>query len=645
MWRILAAALLVGVGPAPLDDDPGLEGIAGGPDVLFRAALARNGMSAWNDLPAGFPAPTVAWLGSAPTLNSVDGSTVFTVAGTPDDVDTPFCPDGTWDDLTGGCMTAKRFVQGTERYDGTDVADCTGDCSFCGLVRLSLTNATYYYIASQADSTPDGWVLYLNSGVVTIYVKPNGVGAATATSAGDNRIGQWVLACGTVDADGNIVAYKNGAAGTGVARPAGTVTSGGSGMDIAGLSAYGSEQRWPGDIAWVSYWQGTALTAAQMRTLADWVMGLHEEKGAAPTFTNTGPTCCWIAGQLECFSDDFPRKGCEIPPGETGAGSPATCAYHAHPTVTNSLLRSRELNTTWTAVGTSVVATSTASVFGDGRTMYKVTDDDGAAHEYIHQTIAKSGATAEICVTAVTESGAGVVTVGLQETTGACAGAPAEVELGEIVTGTTATRTCFARTHTDADCTSIKIVLYPVDTDGGVTETGHAAMLAEVFHGIAYAPGIYVETTTAGVASGNDQWTTATTTLPANSAMIVEATVIPFWGTGCPNTSCYVWDSSNRGTQPGLLFSVTAGGGLSAAVYNPQDAFNSGVLSWAAGTTYRMRFEVSDSSRISYRDGVLVGSDATVTTTLTGHTTGRIGFAAATEQFNGCIQDLRFSRP
>src|SRR3990167_3532941 len=147
------------------DEGAGITEYGSGPTVVFRAALARNGMSAWNDLPASFPTPTVAWMGSAPTLNSVDGTVAFTESGTASSaVNSPLCADGGWDDLSQGCMATRRAAAATVWTGANTLADCTGDCSACTIYRMAPTASTTGVVASQDDADAEGGKLWNSSG-------------------------------------------------------------------------------------------------------------------------------------------------------------------------------------------------------------------------------------------------------------------------------------------------------------------------------------------------------------------------------------------------------------------------------------------------------------------------------------------------
>src|SRR3990167_1165628 len=213
--RALIAALLLG--QFIVDDDFGGSSVISNDDrVVFRAALARNGVGAWNDLPANFPTPTVAWMGSAPTLNSVDGTTAFTESGTASSaVNSPLCADGGWDDLSQGCMATRRAVAATVWTGANTLADCTGDCSACTIYRMAPTASTTGVVASQDDADAEGWKLWNSTGRCGFYVENPAAGSANALCpAGDERAGSLVVVCGTHDYDGNTTAYKNGTAGT-----------------------------------------------------------------------------------------------------------------------------------------------------------------------------------------------------------------------------------------------------------------------------------------------------------------------------------------------------------------------------------------------------------------------------------------------
>jgi len=616
--------------------------------TVFHAALPRNGMGAWDDLPANFPTPAHVWLGSAPTNDSVTGTTEFTSNGSPASIYSPLASDGGWDDITNG-MVANRFTGSGTYYDSwDDIGDPgTGDFTVCAITRGGTSGV---YTAKRDSASGDGWALFPNSTVCS-FLADDGSVSRLASSTATISSNAWGLCCGRITASGAAVqACMNGSCGT-TAGTVGTVNVSRAWMVGGQFETHAS--LWTGDLVGVWLWS-SALTDAQMATLAAWVEGIHDEKGATPTFSNTGPTCCWVDGQIECFSDDFPRKGCEIPPGLTGGGSPATCAYHAQPSVTNSIIQSIDLHTTWTT-SNATVATSTASWYGDGRQQYKAVDADGTNAGYITQTLAKTatGTTSALCVCAATESSTGNVAMSYQETTGGGCSSPAEVFPAALsfATSTAAKCGCAGVTYADANCTNVVIKLYPTDAVGA--SQGHAAMTAEVFKAQTWIPSIDVPTTTAGVTAGADLLSYAATGIVTGGYLsgryFIDMTYMPFIadyvnlqtllqmdnGTANQRTLAYI-DASEKWS-----FFTVPGGATDIA---------GGVFALTPGTSYRARWDLNyDSDKYQLLvDNVSQGTSTTARSNPSGQTTIRIG-ADSTPNLayvpNACLQDVKIVRP
>lgn len=120
------------------------------------------------------------------------------------------------------------------------------------------------------------------------------------------------------------------------------------------------------------------------------------------------------------------------------------------------------------------------------------------------------------------------------------------------------------------------------------------------------------------------------------------------WSAGPHVSAAYFWDSSNRGTAGGVLFSRTntntiTGVTYDAAVTNCAQA-TSAALTWVAGTTYNMKICWSPTLLQLYRDNVAVATDTTVNCYPSVHTTSRIGFAGVTEHGKGDWANFKVER-
>lgn len=473
--------------------------------------FTRNGIDAYDDMPPGVPDADVFWDARSPLVNGADAAETFTLSGANiGSSELPFCPDGSWGDLSTGCNQAKLWpLTSDERYTGGNYANGSGDFSVCALV-MKPDTGTSTVAASQTEgtnlTTSTGWYLYSGStedcGLSVVNEADTRVFRSGLTSGHGYSL---VFCCGTHDADGNMIAYANGEAGGAVGSPGGDTDSSGGDFTIGDMDGTNTASTWFGAISFVAYWDGVVLSAAQIDDLYEWITGIYDPRGHDATHTTTGgKTGCMSDGKILLVSDNFPMAGCEVAEA-TGNGNPNNCGYHSTSQFSVRNKGSKSLSVYWTLVGTSIVAYSTNTFMHNqlAQGLMTITDDDAAAHEYIHQIVSKDGDYLTVCVWAATESGTGTITVTGQETTGGPCSDPAAVELGEMSITTTMKQECFLMTNADSNCSQVDVALYPVDTDDGVSATGHAAMMVNVI-GINAAwdnMPIYIETTTAARSS------------------------------------------------------------------------------------------------------------------------------------------------
>lgn len=589
-------------------------------------------------LPGDIPAPTVQWWNADPLGSSGVTSHVFAAAGTPGSADTPFCPTGDHSDLSSGCMTAAVLSADTVYYSTAAVDDVgihhATDLTICSAWNQRGDQASNHVLFGLLDQVSAEGVRgsALGSGT-QFYCYATTSGGGVTSNVAKNCVGAWCLACCSVDYGTSVTAYLNGTSGTPSGWAAGTVETP-QALVVGGRQLNLADSEVTGRVAFQLAWD-QALTSSQLDAFYGGFIGaLDGGLRYDLSYANTGPTSCWIDGMLEGFGDDFLRKGCEMPPGTAQAGDGSDCPF-IQATLTNSLTYSRLLTTGWTAVGTSVVSTSTASWFRDGRQLYKITDDDGASHEYLHQTVAKGGATtAAIVVTAATESGSGTVTIGVEETTGGTCSTPAETTT-TVATSTSVTTSLYAVTFADANCTDVRINVYPVDTSAGVSATGHAAATVELYHDADYQPASYIETEAAAVSAGDDvpEYAVSNPLVDASGSMAgqyrIEVDVTRYHTSGAGSGNEYVLSLSDGTTNNRFLLFTDNSAEMNWFTAPGGQDITTTTLSWMPGTQKRLVFVGSYDTDVwtLSSDGVVVGSSTTARASPTGLSEMQIGSA------------------
>jgi len=484
----------------------------GGLVTLFDAPLNTNGMEAADPATSwpvpGVAAPDVAWWGDDPTGSGGKTTHAFTAHGTPASIDTPFCPDGSWSDITSGCMAAMRF-DGTNDYYTSDSngvgAPSNSDFTVCALFR-GHSNASDSTMAGnrEGNAAGEGWAMQARDAASAVNLRVEAeIDDGTSQNADQNVDGaieyQWQLGCGAFDISVGITPYLHATADTqralvGAISPVGEPMSVGS--DDANANPF------DGDIAAVFVWTSTLLDATDMTELYEYFTGILDTKGAPVAYTNTGPQCCWVDGQIECYGDDWPMIGCELPPGVTGAGSPAS-GFYSGELLTNALPYSRDLDS-WTDVNTPTPTATSTDLFRDGRSTYKITDNDGTKTEWIYSIVDIAALDAadkvQACVYAKGSDGAQQYTMRFQEATGAGCASTNDDKNQAI----TATWSMYEHTHTvaDGDCEDINLLITPADTASA--STGDAEMVVQVFLDQDWCPPLYIETAAAAVQAGGD---------------------------------------------------------------------------------------------------------------------------------------------
>lgn len=499
-WLVFALALLVSAEASAIHSPFVLKGPLNGPFVIsgglktrFFAPLNANGLTAANPATswpvAGVPAPTVAWWGDDPTGAAGKTTHAFTLTGSTESINTPFCPDGSWSDLTSGCMVAQRFDGANDYYDAnTEWGDPrTSDFAVCAVFRDDATLGIL--VSKQTAGTDDGWALYTNGGDCNVRFD-DGTSAIVESA---NLLSQqaWNFCCGVRDYDGNVFVYANGT----IAAPSANTTGD---INVAEVVSIGSRyvthaNVFGGGVASVWIWEGsgTPVTETPLDSLYDHFQGILDTHGAPiADSTTVGPIGAVVDGQIEVFGDDWQILGSEMPPG-SGSTGPASGLYVA-PSQTNSVVQSDNLAVTWTTNdggGAAVVSAAATSPYRDGRAVSTITDDQAGTVEYAQSAgaaISVLGVGDKITFSVWARDTANTVldvqTVGY----GGCVGDTADH--AAVTISPVWTRYTFQHTLADTACTLITIRLSPGDF-GVAANTGTADI---------GAVGIYTNNNTAG---------------------------------------------------------------------------------------------------------------------------------------------------
>lgn len=493
-------------GPVQYDTIPSAE------ETLLDAPLTDNGLTAadpsstWSVTVV--TAPDGAWWGDDEVGSGSATTYTPVLTGTDADQDTPFCPDGSHDDLTSGCMTAQRLGGSNDYYLSTanpgPASPASADFTVCALYR-SAANGVLVSQTEGANCAGEGWYIYHSGGSTgkTILKMENDAGTDRSVDANVMDNHGWSFSCLTHDYDGNTVAYGNGSADESGASPGGTIAPA---VKLSIGACPDGSQDFTGDIAFVLWWN-SLLDATDMAELYEHFVGILDSKGAPVAFTSTGPNCCWIDSQIECFNDNWPMIGCELPPGVTGAGSPSSRFYSGE-ALTNSVAYSRDLDS-WTDEGGGGPTPTPAStdLFRDGRTTYSIQDNDAGAKERSKSAnIDISGLDAsdkiQMCVYAKS-GGTELLDIRFKESTGgACAASTTDQDA--FTTSTSWQQKGWTHTVQDGDCEIGLVEIAAADFGDAANTGGPTEAVVQVFLDQDWCPPIYIETAAAAVGAGDD---------------------------------------------------------------------------------------------------------------------------------------------
>lgn len=601
--------------------------------TYFDAPLSKNGLTVANPSSSwsvpGVAAPSVVWWGDDPTGSSGYSTHTFTQSGSSSEYNTMFCPDGSHDDITSGCMNARAFPSDTVYYESdTDGIANPGSDDFSVCVALVTPSTDAGTVVSHREGPAgEGWSLLVDAdSYAPRFIVENHAANQDTVNYNDTDIkaGNWAILCGTYDADGNLNAYLNGIAdGTPTASSGGVVNVTGEPL-VIGAREVDYAIDYEGAILFVMYWD-SLLDATDTVELVEAFSGILDTKGAPVTFTNVGPLCCMIDSKLRCVQDQMPLMGCELPPGwSAGAGSPSSGTL-LHASITNSVPYSLDLDS-WTDVGTPVpTATSTDLFECTSRQTYRITDNDAGAVEGVQSaavdiTSLDTADKVQICVYAKDSSGTKLDLQVTEQTGGGCANTTTNFAAKTIDT----TWTHYEWTHTldDGACTELLVKLSPTDW-GTVAETGSAEVVVQVHKDTTRCVPFYVHTEAAAVSaaagilnydvSGNSNLTT-----------IADGTTfsVDFTPYNASSPSEAYWTLTDSATAMDYYYiQWTSGNDIQVTAASTEDAgpsllFNlTGTWTPTVGTTYTHEVGIVSSGASFAIDGVpQAGTNATLTT-------------------------------
>lgn len=512
-----------------------LQTLVRGDQTVFSLRVAGNGFAP-GTVPSGIPAPAVEWWADDHLGAGGITSHAFTAVGSTEEVDTPFCPDGSWSDLSSGCLKARHFDGANDAYtaDSAAIGVCgTGDCSFFAVIRLD-DNSANDTVASNIDVGNEGWKLHRQTNSCRLFVEESGGTNASDIATVTGGDSEWLMCGGSLSNSGNVTAYGNGDAGTPSAGPGGNVISNTERLTIGALRT-GTATFALGDIVVFMFWN-QLLTDAHFRSLFNAFAGIDDSKGSAVTFTNSlapegfygSPPVLWS------FSDDWPLIGNVVPPGLTGAGSPAD-GVMINDAATNSILYSRDIDTGgWTSLGGLTIDCSPGSwpqIFGDNRTVCRLEDSNPGVSQHMHQTVditaLGTGSGMAVCVYAGADDESQAIDISISEQTGVGCTPSDHDMVGESI-ASTGTMVGLVTTVSDGDCEEVEIHVAPVvDHDVG-SQQGHAypiVMFVQNWTGDE-CPGWYIETEASGVTAGDGELYADATNITDATGMIVDGTTI-----------------------------------------------------------------------------------------------------------------------
>ena len=347
------------------------------------------------------------------------------------------------------------------------------------------------------------------------------------------------------------------------------------------------------------WWDDIIFTVDQVNTFFDSAFGVQDLKSSPVTSSTSGPTFCWVDGELEVFAEDTPRMGCEIAPGMTGAPGQTDAGYYMEASHTVENLSSMDLSTNWTDNGTGTVTCPAVPATSPFRSAHStrflacnLVDDDAAAVESISQTVADASLNTNdnitVCLYAATDAGTDSLDISIDEATGTCT--PSTTNFSSVTVDTDWTVFKFEHSVQDGGCTDFTYNITPTSdiTNAALTTTNDVYVLVNVYHDInaGYCP-TYNETVNSAVSYGDDylEYDLSGSKVAVSGALVDRNTITSRASFHTPgsslSSSLNIWSLNNNSCSD--RFETSKGGG-SDVILSVFDSGGSGSLTGSGVT-------------------------------------------------------------
>lgn len=513
----------------------------------------------------------------------IDGTASYGAAisavGSPTTEAARICPNGP----NCGSVTGRRVSSGNY-YASANTASPTGDFSCFFVGRTDTVAAAQYLVTrdDQGSNRPFIWRIETAAGAIGVYINAT----STFNSTRNFYSGAINHAAFTYDfvTSGASVGtqYVNGAAAGTQSTMVGPASAA-SGIPWTIGAASNAGGPWPG-IVYAAGCTEKVLSAAMVAaSAAAAVPPPQTSAGVALSTTRNAPRGCpteddGAATQLPLGVPCVARGGLDV-----------------QQDTINRVIQSETLNTSWTCTNVTVTANSTTSPTG---TMTADTLATSASGAFCESTAFTANATSGIiAVSAKTASSTQSASYVLRDTT---AGA-------DRCTGTFTASTSWQRI---ANCSSAALTsgnnhvirIYPGTASASGTIIAHGAQYNT---GLVARP--YCITTTAAATCNGDSVTAATASSWPTTKGRVSLRFAPRWtATSDPTT---VLLDTRTGSSDGWYIDTNGAGKLRCASdISGGASFQTDVLTWTAGQTYRIRCEWSGKTLALFRDDVLLGT-------------------------------------
>jgi len=248
---------------------------------------ACNGVCDWTSSGRGWghscPVPTIDITADpAGSGNVIVVGATATKHGTPTTVSSPYYPLG----FTRANTKAVK-LNGTDSYYDLGVGHTsTGAFTIAAVVRPASVSGSPIIVSIDSDGlggTAREFVLYRGATSFTAYVFKSG-GNSTITLSSGVVAGEWNVVCLSYNGSGGdgaaiLRANVNGVAPAEVTNAVAPLLTSTASL-LIGANGQGTEGFWDGDIARVTYWRETSMTAAQLAQVAASMMGSLPSRGS-----------------------------------------------------------------------------------------------------------------------------------------------------------------------------------------------------------------------------------------------------------------------------------------------------------------------------------------------------------------------------